>query len=102
MKPLLSDLAGGIVLMIVATLIGVGLIGLVTIYQIPQGRLALERFVIFFEVLSRGAEASSSLLNRIDALRHAFATMPLYPLGTMGSPEFTLQSFVDNEFVTIR
>jgi hypothetical protein len=89
------------VVLVPATLIGVGLIGLVTIYQIPQGRLALERFVIFFEVLSRGAEASSSLLNRIDALRHAFATMPLYPLGTMGSPEFTLQSFVDNEFVRV-
>jgi len=89
------------VVLVPLALVGIAALGLVAVYQVPQGRYALERFGEFFLVLSRGAGESSSLLNRIDALQHAFATMPEYPLGTLGSPELTLESFVDNEFVRV-
>lgn len=69
--------------------------------QALQNKGMQSRFTSGFEVLFQGVSADGNAAGRIDAWGDAIRFLREHPLGTWAEPQYLLQHFIDNQYVSV-
>lgn len=86
---------------ILILLISLGLILFIPNIEKIISENTVERLSGLFRIFVYGYSADANLAARVDAWKYSFEFLDDYPLGTFGSPEMQIGSFIDNEYVRI-